>query len=86
MTARYRLEIKRSAEKEIRTLPKNVARRVIDAIADLTKEPRGPGSQKLAGTEAYRSRVGTYRILYTIDDAAHRVMVVAVGHRREVYR
>jgi mRNA interferase RelE/StbE len=86
MTATYRLEIKPTAEKEVRALPKEVARRVADAIGELGVQPRGPGSRKLAGAEGYRVRVGAYRILYTIDDTAHVVMIVAVGHRREVYR
>lgn len=86
MTATYRLEIKRSAEREIRGLSKHVASRVVDAIRCLVTEPRGPGSRKLAGVEGYRIRVGAYRALYTIDDTAHVVTIVAVGHRREVYR
>ena len=86
MTATYRLEIKRSAEREIRGLSKDVASRIVDAIRGLGTEPRGPGSRKLAGAEGYRIRVGAYRILYSIDDAARVVTVVAVGHRREVYR
>ena len=86
MTARYRLEIKRSAEKEIRRLSKDGARRVLGAIGDLAAEPRGPASRKLAGANGYRVRVGAYRILCTIDDADRVVRVIAVGHRREVYR
>jgi mRNA interferase RelE/StbE len=86
MTATYRLEIKRSAEKEIRGLSKDVASRIVDAIRGLGTEPRGQGSRKLAGAEGYRVRVGVYRILYTIDDSARVVMIVAVGHRREIYR
>ncbi len=86
MPATYRLEIKRSAEKEVRELPKEVVRRVVDAITELGIQPRGPGSRKLAGAEGYRIRVGTYRILYTIDDSARLVTIVAVGHRREIYR
>jgi len=42
--------------------------------------------KKLRGTESYRYRVGKYRIVYTIDDAAHSIEIVGVGHRREVYR
>ena len=86
MTATYRLEIKRSAEKEIRGLSKDVASRIVDAIRGLGTEPRGPGSRKLAGAEGYRIRMGAYRIPNTIDDSAHVVMIVAVGHRREIYR
>jgi len=86
MTAGYRLEIKRSAEKEVAGLPKDVAARVVEAIRALGDQPRGPGTRKLAGAEGYRVRVGSSRILYAIDDGAHIVTIVAVGHRREVYR
>jgi mRNA interferase RelE/StbE len=86
VTAAYRLEIKRSAEKEIRALPREAATRVVDAIRELGREPRGPGSRKLAGADGYRVRVGAYRVLYAIDDDARVVTIVAVGHRHEVYR
>jgi mRNA interferase RelE/StbE len=86
MTAGYRLQIKRSAEKEVRALPREVTARVIRAIRGLAVDPRGIGSKKLAAAGGYRARVGSYRILYTIDDNEHVVTVVAIGHRREIYR
>ena len=56
----------------------------VRALAD---EPRPEGAQKLAGTVArYRIRQGEFRILYEIDDRGRRVVVVKIGHRREVYR
>lgn len=80
----YDIKIKRSAEKEIRDLDSATLKRVVSAIQGLAQDPRPNGSQKLVGSDAHRLRVGTYRILYTIDDEARVVEVLAVGHRRDV--
>lgn len=62
-------------------------RRVSAAVLDLMNSPRARGAKKLAGSATdWRIRVGDYRIIYEIDDAAQRVRVWHVGHRREVYR
>jgi mRNA interferase RelE/StbE len=55
----------------------------IRALAD---DPRPPGCEKLSGLEQYRVRQGVYRIVYEIADKRLLVVVVRVGHRREVYR
>lgn len=82
----YDVYIKSSAEREIDSLPRKVFGRVTDAILSLKASPRRRGCKKLRGRQAYRLRVGDYRILYTVDDSLRRVEVVAVGHRRDVYR
>ena len=82
----YDVYIKASAEREMDSLPQKVFRRVTDAILSLETSPRRRGCKKLRGRRAYRMRVGDYRVLYTVDDSLHRVDVVAVGHRRDVYR
>lgn len=84
--AKYRIEIKKSAQKEIQALPKKDAQRIVQTIQKLSANPRGPDSKKLSGQERYRVRVGNYRILYEIADAVLLVTVVRVAHRREVYR
>ncbi len=83
---RYNVEIKRSAEREMDRLPAEMHRRISESILALENNPRPLGSRKLRGGEAYRLRVGDYRVLYTIDDDARRVFVYAVAHRREAYR
>ena len=82
----YTVRIKRSAEKEMDRLPARTFERVTRAILGLERNPRPPGSQKLRGVQDYRLRVGQYRILYTIDDHERVVEIIAVGHRRDVYR
>ena len=87
MTDSYSLVIKRSAERELKKLPVGDLRRVVDRIRGLTQQPRPSGCEKLSGeAERYRIRLGDYRIVYGIDDSAHVVEIVKIGHRREVYR
>ena len=84
--ASYRLLIKPSAVKEIEALPRKDRRRVITRIQKLTHDPRPSGCEKLSGHELLRVRQGNYRILYTIQDKDLVVIVIRIGHRREVYR
>ncbi|HLU82720.1 MAG TPA: type II toxin-antitoxin system RelE/ParE family toxin [Trueperaceae bacterium] len=82
----YRLEFRPAAIRALRQLDAVSASRVRGAIALLASEPRPPGSRKLSGRDAYRVRVGDYRIIYTIDDPKRIVVVVLIGHRKDVYR
>ncbi|RPI64088.1 MAG: type II toxin-antitoxin system RelE/ParE family toxin [Planctomycetaceae bacterium] len=83
----YRLEIKESARKQIIRLAKPDQRRVMAAIADLAETPRPDGVRKIVGADnAYRIRVGDYRIVYEIHDRVLTVYIVRVGHRKDVYR
>lgn len=67
--------------------PRSVRARIVFRIEALARNPRPPGSQKLAGEEQrYRIRQGTYRIVYSVDDEARVIEVFKIGHRREVYR
>jgi mRNA interferase RelE/StbE len=84
--ARYTVRIKASAQREMDALPRDIFRRVSDIILSLEAAPRPRTSKRLRGREGYRMRVGDYRILYLVDDAAHIVEVVAVGNRKDVYR
>ena len=84
--ASFSLLLTKSAEAELRVLPKNDLRRVTARIQGLATDPRPPGCEKLSNQERYRVRQGDYRILYRIDDESFIVTVVKVGHRREVYR
>jgi mRNA interferase RelE/StbE len=84
--ARYSLFIKPTATKEIEAVPRADRVRIIERIHGLATDPRPPGHEKLSGDDKYRIRQGHYRILYTIDGNELVVVVVRVGHRREVYR
>lgn len=60
--------------------------RIVEYIRKISVAPRRHGSKKLRGSNFYRIRSGDYRIVYEIDDESRFVHVLAVGHRREVYR
>jgi mRNA interferase RelE/StbE len=84
--ASYRVFIKPSAVKELERLPAKDRKRVASRIRSLAADPRPPGAVRLSGHEKYRLRQGVYRILYSIDDRDVTVLVVKVGHRRDIYR
>jgi mRNA interferase RelE/StbE len=86
VTGSYSLVIKKSAERELRTIPKPDLRRVTERMRGLAQDPRPTGSEKLSGQDRYRVRQGDYRIIYAVDDETRTVQVVKIGHRREVYR
>lgn len=71
----------------MKNLPKIEQRRIVKRIEILAVEPRPFGAKKLSGEEnLYRIRSGDYRIIYQIQDKILLVLVVKIGHRREVYR
>ena len=83
----YAVQLEKSAARFLLRLrdPKLKAR-LDEAIESLGDDPRPPGCRKLAGTtDRYRVRVGDYRIIYRIDDGKVTVLVLVIGHRREVY-
>jgi len=82
----YAVRIKKSAEKELDHLAPDVFERALSAMLGLEMEPRPASTKRLRGTNAYRLRVGSYRILYVIDDEKRIVHITAVGHRSDVYR
>lgn len=84
--ASYKVLIKRSAAKELEALPVKDRRRVASRIQQLGSDPRPPGCEKLSGQDRYRIRQGDYRIIYSIEDAVLTIVVVKVGHRRDIYR
>jgi mRNA interferase RelE/StbE len=84
--ASYRIEIKRSAAKELEAIPAKDRRRVATKIQALAGNPRPAGCEKLSGHDKYRIRQGNYRILYTIEDDVLLVTVIKIGDRRDVYR
>ena len=84
--AKYRVYFKPSAEKELRSLPKNIAESTILKIDTLIENPRPRTSKKLKGKDSYRLRIGDYRVVYNIDDKNKIVTVFRIRHRKDVYR
>ena len=84
--ASYKLDIKPSAAKELEALPEKDRQRIVTKIRSLKVEPRPPECEKLSGHDLYRVRQGNYRVLYTVQDTDLVVVIITIGHRREVYR
>jgi mRNA interferase RelE/StbE len=84
--ANYDLLIKQSAGKELEKLPRKDRIRTSRKIQELAFEPRPHGCEKLSAEEKYRIRQGNYRVVYSIDDEKRVVLIVKIGHRKEVYR
>ena len=84
--AKYKIEIKKSTQKEIYKLPDQDLKRILIKIEALADNPRPLDSQKLSGEEKYRVRVGNYRILYFIEDQLLVIIVIKVAHRKDVYK
>ena len=83
----YSVQVAPSAVRQMRKLTPDARRRIQAAIELLAESPRPPGAKKLSGGSGdWRVRTGDYRIIYEIHDARLVVLVVAVGHRREIYR
>ena len=81
----YRVEFLPKAEKQLEKLDRQVAARLVTAAEKLADNPRPAGCKKLQGRAGYRIRVGDYRVIYEVNDSAVVVIVLELGHRREVY-
>jgi len=82
----YAIEILRSAQEQLARIDCQDQPRIISAIRELAGNRRPPGSKKLSGRTAWRIRIGAYKVIYEIHDERLVILVVALGHRREVYR
>ncbi|MDE3147635.1 MAG: type II toxin-antitoxin system RelE/ParE family toxin [Acidobacteriota bacterium] len=82
----YQIEFRPAALRGLRKFDRSTQPRIQGAIALLSQDPRPPASRKLRGRDGYRLRVGDHRIIYTIDDGVLLIVIVTVGHRREVYQ
>lgn len=84
---RYSIEISRTAEKRLKKLRRDDQRRVVTAILALGDDPHPRGSRKLAGyDDVFRIRVGSYRVLYSVSGRKLIIIVLKIGHRKDVYR
>ena len=87
MSLRYTIEVQQSAEKVLRRLPRDLKERIIAAIFNLETNPRPYGAISLKGHyNAWRIRVGDWRVIYTIEDEQLIVLVIKIGQRGDVYR
>ena len=74
------------AMRDVDRLPAELQDTILDAIYELAREPRPSRARMLVDAErALRIRVGQYRVIYVVDDDRGKIIIRAVGHRREIY-
>ncbi len=83
---KYSIEFKKSAIKELNSLPNKEIKKIINSIDKLIEDPHPINSKKLSASERYRLRVGDYRILYEITDQVLIIYIIKIAHRKDVYR
>ena len=83
--SQYRIELRPAALRALRGIHPQDQKRIHGAIALLGVDPRPPSAKALLGRPGYRVRVGDYRIIYTIEDDLLLIVVVTLGHRKDIY-
>jgi mRNA interferase RelE/StbE len=85
--ANYRIEISSSAEKSLKKIPKKDINKIIESIQVLAINPYPDGCRKLAGEEnTFRIRQGHYRIIYEVEGKKLLILILKIGHRKDIYR
>jgi mRNA interferase RelE/StbE len=82
----YSLRVLRAAQKQLEKIERQDRARLYEAIRKLATNPRPAGTRKLSGRPAWRIRVGSFRVIYEIEDRQLVVLVIAIGNRRDIYR
>jgi mRNA interferase RelE/StbE len=83
----YRIEVKRSAAKTLKKIPKASRKRIVEKIDSLAESPPNPDTTKMKGNNPFHKvRVGDYRIVYEIQEDVLMILVVKIGHRKDIYR
>ena len=83
---KFQIILPKSVQKELDRLPDEILNRILARLAALEVNPRPADVKKLKGRDAWRIRVGDYRVIYEIHDRVLQIIVITVGHRREIYR
>ncbi len=82
----YEVLLSKAARKQLQSLPVFIHNKIIEDISGLAADPRPAGCKKLKGYKnSYRIRAGDYRIIYEVEDKVLRILVIAVGHRKDIY-
>jgi len=84
--AGYKVLLTRNAEKQLDKIDARQLGPIVIALKQLETDPRPNGYKKLKGRNGYRVRAGNYRIIYEIFDAVLIIEVIAIGHRKDIYR
>ncbi|MBN2317608.1 MAG: type II toxin-antitoxin system RelE/ParE family toxin [Acidobacteria bacterium] len=85
--AQYKIEISATAERQLKKIRREDQVRILGAVSLLARNPHPDGCRKMSGyDDVYRIRVGNYRVIYEIDGKRIVVVILKIGHRREIYR
>ena len=84
--ASYSIEFAKGVRKDFKSIPTNDADRILKKIESLSRDPRPMDSRKLTSEDAYRVRIGNYRVVYDIYDQVLLILVLKIGHRKNVYK
>jgi mRNA interferase RelE/StbE len=82
----HKVELRRNVRKVLDKIQPQERAKILSSILELGHDPRPRGVEKITNTELWRIRVSDYRIVYSIDDKNKIIVVVRIGHRREIYR
>ncbi len=82
----YEVRFVRSAQKELKKLDSKEQVRLLKSIQKLSLHPKKGDVRPMVGSTAWRLRVGSYRVIYDINDQVLLVLILKVGHRKDVYR
>ena len=83
---KFTIQIKRNAQKSLANIPAKEQKSIIEAICQLAEIPLPSGCKKLKGKEAWRIRIGNYRVIYEIENNMLSIFVIEIGHRKDIYR
>ena len=84
--ASYSIRFARSVRKDFKKIPAKDAKRILARIAKLAEDPRPADAKKLTNDGALRIRIGTYRVIYDVIDNQLLILVLKVGHRKDIYK
>ena len=83
----YEILLSKAVRKQLSTFPAFIHNKIIEDITGLSASPRPPGCKKLKGYKnSYRIGIGDYRVIYEIEDRLLRILVIAIGNRKDIYK
>jgi mRNA interferase RelE/StbE len=82
----FNLRFKASVKKDLKAIPRKDVLRILEVVDGLANNPYPLNSKQLVGRDAWRVRIGVYRVIYTIDNQEVVIETIKVGHRKDVYR
>jgi len=82
----YNIKFEKRVKKDLKGVPREKLQKIIVEIENLTNNPYPPSSTKLKGRDAWRIRIGDYRVIYTVNNNELLILVVKIGHRKDVYK